>query len=138
MTYLKAFVAGFVSTLVFHQGVLAILHAMGAFPRPAWSMAKTAPLGVPSVISGAFWGGLWAIVLWLVIARLAGPAYWLTAMVFGAFVLSAVALFVVMPLKGMPMAGGWNPKLIAGALILNGTWGLGVALLMRLMGRLRG
>jgi hypothetical protein len=46
-----------------------------------------------------------------------------------------VVLFVVMPLKGMPMAGGFDPKLIAGALLLNGAWGLGVVGLMRLYGQ---
>jgi hypothetical protein len=44
-------------------------------------------------------------------------------------------LFLVFPLKDMPMAGGWDPKLIVGALILNGAWGVGMALLMRLMHR---
>jgi hypothetical protein len=38
-----------------------------------------------------------------------------------------------MPLKGMPIAGGWDPKLIVGALILNGAWGVGMALLLRAM-----
>jgi hypothetical protein len=62
--------------------------------------------------------------------------YWTLALVLGALGPSIVALFVVFPLKGMPVAGGWDPKIIVGALILNGAWGLGVALLMRLMLRL--
>jgi hypothetical protein len=41
-----------------------------------------------------------------------------------------------MPIKGMGFAGGWNSKLIVGALLLNGAWGIGVALLMRLLNRL--
>jgi hypothetical protein len=41
-------------------------------------------------------------------------------------------LFIVFPLKGMPVAGGCDAKLILGALILNGAWGVGVALFMRL------
>jgi len=36
----------------------------------------------------------------------------------------------------MPMAGGWDPRLIIGALILNGAWGLGVALFIRLLARI--
>jgi hypothetical protein len=40
------------------------------------------------------------------------------------------------PLKAMPMAGGWDPRLIIGALILNGAWGLGVALFIRLLARI--
>ena len=49
----------------------------------------------------------------------------------GALLPSIVALFVVMPLKGMPAAGGWSPAIIAGALLLNGAWGIGLALFMR-------
>jgi hypothetical protein len=40
-----------------------------------------------------------------------------------------------MPIKGMGLAGGWDPKIIVGALLLNGAWGLGAALLMRLLNR---
>jgi hypothetical protein len=133
MTWIKAFLAGFLSTLVFHQGTLAILHAAGATKRSPYSMAHTAPLGVPAVLSLAFWGGLWGILLWLTIARFQGTGrYWLLAAVIGAIAPSLVALFLVFPLKGQPVAGGGKADVIAGALILNGMWGLGVALLMRL------
>ena len=43
MEYLKVFLAGFVSTLVFHQGALAALHTAGLWPKPAFAMAPTAP-----------------------------------------------------------------------------------------------
>lgn len=132
MSTLKAFLAGFLSTLVFHQGVLALMWAAGASPRRPFAMAPVGPLHVPSVVSLAFWGGIWGIVLWLVVRRLVGASYWWTSLLFGAVAPSLVALLVVMPLKGMPVAGGGKPALIVGALILNGAWGIGVALLMRL------
>jgi hypothetical protein len=53
--------------------------------------------------------------------------------VIGAIGPSAVALFIVFPLKGLPVAGGWDPKLLGTAPLLNGAWGLGLALLMRLL-----
>lgn len=136
MEMIKAFIAGFVSTLVFHQGALAVLYAAGMSPKAPFAMTATAPFHVPAVISLAFWGGLWGIVLWLAIRGAPDLRYWTLAAVLGALGPSIVALFVVFPLKGMPMAGGWDPKIIVGALILNGAWGLGVALLMRLMTRL--
>ena len=65
-TAVVAFAAGFVSVLVFHQGVWALYGAAGKAPGPAWNMAAVPPLGVPMVISSAFWGGVWGIVLaWL-------------------------------------------------------------------------
>lgn len=135
MTYFKAFLAGFLSTLLFHQGLLAILHAAGATPRTAFSLAPTAPLNVPAVFSLAFWGGIWGIILWLLIARSGGATYWLLALLLGAILPSIVALFVVMPLKGLPVAGGWKAQVVVGALILNGAWGIGTALFMRLFQR---
>lgn len=139
MIWFKAFLAGFFSTLIFHQGTLAILHASGATPRAPYSMNATPPLGVPAVLSLAFWGGLWGIVLWLLIARFRGSAsYWLLAIIVGAIAPSLVALFVVLPLKGQPAGGGGKPSLIVGALILNGMWGLGVAVFMRLFGAWQG
>ena len=136
MVYVKAFIAGFLATLLFHQGLLALLHAGGISPRAAFDMTAVGPLAIPSVLSLAFWGGLWGIVLWLAIATVSGPAYWLRALVIGAIAPSVVALFIVFPLKGLPMAGGWDPKIMVGALLLNGAWGIGVALFMRLFARL--
>jgi hypothetical protein len=132
MNYLKAFIAGFVSTLVFHQGVLCLLYTGGFSPRAPWNMTPVPPLHAPAVISLAFWGGVWGIVLWVLIGASGGGAYWIKALVIGALGPSLVAWFVVMPMKGMGLAGGWDPKIIVGALLLNGAWGLGVALLMRL------
>ena len=134
MTYLKAFLAGFLSTLVFHQGALAILHGAGATPRKPWVMSPVPPLGIPSVLSLALWGGVWGIALWLMIRRSSGPRHWLLAVFLGAVLPTLVAFFVVFPLKGLPVGGGWKPDLIVGALPLNGAWGLGVAALMRLFG----
>jgi hypothetical protein len=135
--YLKAFAAGFISTLVFHQGVLALLWAAGVFPRAPFNLTPVPPLGVPAVVSLAFWGGVWGIVLWELIRRTSGAKHWTLALIIGALGPSLVAWFVVMPLKGMAPAGGFDPKIIVGALLLNGAWGLGVALLMRVFERLR-
>jgi hypothetical protein len=133
MKLVKWFLAGFSATLVFHQGLLGLLHVAGVSPMAPFNMAATAPLGVPQVISLAFWGGIWALALAALIESLPPPRRWLAWIVAGAIGPSAVALFVVFPLKGMPMAGGWDPKLIVGALLLNGAWGLGCAVFLRLM-----
>ncbi|MGQ0562247.1 MAG: hypothetical protein ACT443_10270 [Gemmatimonadota bacterium] len=126
---LLAFVAGFLATLIFHQGGLALLNATGLTDRAPFGMAPAEPFGVPQTLSLAFWGGLWGIVLALVMGA---KVRYGRAMLFGALAPSAVALFVVAPLKGMPVAGGWDPQVIVGALILNGLWGLGTAVFLRL------
>ena len=37
--------------------------------------------------------------------------------------------FCVSRSGGLPVGGGWKPDLVVGALLLNGAWGAGVALL---------
>jgi hypothetical protein len=131
--FAKGFLAGFLSTLVFHQGLLALLFAAGLTPRKPWATTPTPPLGVPAVLSLAFFGGLWGILLWEILRRKTGAALWVGSAVLGALLPTLVAFFVVFPLRGQPVAGGWKPDIVAGALLLNGVWGLGVAAFMRLL-----
>lgn len=127
MPIVLAFVAGFLATLIFHQGALGVLHLAGVVPVAPYGMAPTEPLGVPQVISLAFWGGVWGVVLLWPLRRRTGAAYWLGWLVLGAIGPSAVALGVVFPLKGQSVALAIVPV----ALLLNGIWGLGTALLLR-------
>src|SRR5262249_45755596 len=113
-----------------------VLYASGATTRAPYSFDPTSPLHVPQVISLAFWGGLWGILLWLVLRTARSSSqYWLWALILGALGPSAVALFVVFPMKGLPFAGGWQAAILIGAFLLNGAWGFGVALFMRLFNR---
>ena len=126
MKYVLPFAAGFVATLLFHQGLIALLHAFGVVPFGAWSMAATWPLGVPKVISLAFWAGLWGVVLAIPLRRRRGVQWWVGWALLGAIGPTAAALLVVFPLKGWTVTGG---AIVLGAL-LNGFWGLGTALLL--------
>ena len=49
------------STLVFHQGMLAILHEGGLTTRAPYVATPTWPLHVPAFVSLAFCGGVWAL-----------------------------------------------------------------------------
>jgi hypothetical protein len=131
-----AFVAGFLAVLAFHQPVFALLHAAGLIPAAAYSVRPVPPFGVPEVLSAAFWGGVWGIVFALVEPRFPrGPGYWVAAALFGGVALTAVFWFVAAPLKGLPVAGGWQAGPWVGGLLVNGAWGLGTALLLRLVAR---
>jgi hypothetical protein len=92
-------------------------------------MQATQPLGVPAVLSLSFWGGVWGILFVAVEKRFPqGAVYWLCAFAFGALGPTLVAWFVVAPIKGLPLAGGWQlPRMITG-LLINGAWGVGTAL----------
>lgn len=129
MVWLKAFIAGLLATLVFHQGLFAVFYLFGAVPVAPYNFTPVPPLGVPSVLSLAFFGGLWGIALWALAGRLVGAGYWLVHIGVGAVAPTAVAMLVVFPMKELSVsAQTW-----IGGLILNGFWGLGVAVFMVLL-----
>jgi hypothetical protein len=129
--YLQGFIGGFLATLIFHQGVLALLHLAAGAPAP-YDLSTVPPLGVPKVLSLAFWGGVWGAALWALLGNRGGARHWVGWIVAGALGPSVVALLVVFPLKGLAFAAGGDIKTWVAALILNGAWGLGVALYLRL------
>lgn len=133
---IAAFIAGFVSVLIFHQGVWAMFAAAGKTPAPAWDMKSTPPLGVPQVISAALWGGVWGVVLALSMPYFIPKlGYWMTCIVVGGLATSLVALFIVFPMKGRPFAAGWNPAVWIFALLVNAAWGFGFGLLLPMIRR---
>ena len=126
-----AFAAGFVSTLVFHQCVIALLHAVSIAPKPAWPMQAVPPFGIPAVISLAFWGGVWGVIMMPMIAGRRGASFWTAAILFGAIFPTLVAWFIVAPIKHQPIAGGWKPHSMMIGPIVNAAWGFGTALIYR-------
>ena len=135
---LVAFAAGFLSVLLFHQGMLALLHAKGLTPLAPYPTQPTQPFGILRIWSLAFWGGVWGMGFAVFAPRFRqSTRSWGTALLFGALGPTLVNWFVVMPLKGQPLGGGWQPAGIATGLILNGVWGVGTALLFRVFAHSR-
>jgi hypothetical protein len=132
---LVGFVAGALAVLIFHQGAAALLHSLGFTPRAPYNMQATQPLGVPQLWSITFWGALWGVLLAASFARLEGGRLLAASLVFGAVLPTLVAWFVVAPLKGQPMAGGFAPMTMAIGPIVNGAWGLGTGIGLALFGR---
>jgi len=123
-----AFASGFIAVLVFHQGMLDILGAVGLTARTPFPNAATWPLGLPQIWSAAFWGGLWGLVLVAVHRRFPkGAAYWGTVLLFGALGPTLVNWFVVAPLHGAPLAAGGDPAAMLTGLLVNAAWGVGAA-----------
>jgi hypothetical protein len=66
-----------------------------------------------------------------------GGGYWLTAFLFGAIFPTLVALLIVLPLKGRPIGGGWQPALLITAFLINGVWGVGTAWFLKVLSGVR-
>jgi len=127
-TVVFGFLAGALAVPLFHQVMLAILYASHFVARAPFALQPTKPLGLPAVVSLTFWGGVWGIIFAMVGSR-RGYAF---AVLFGAIFPTVVAWFVVLPLKGIPASGGWAPRGVATALLVNGAWGLGTAVFLRI------
>jgi hypothetical protein len=130
------FIAGALAVVTFHQGAVALLNALGAMSNNVYSMRPVPPLGVPQVVSQAFWGGVWGIAFAAMAPRLrSGASYWLAALILGALVLPLVGWFIVAPLKGQPVAAGWVPSRMLLSVLINGAWGVGTAVIFAFLSR---
>ncbi len=131
---LSGFIAGFLSTMIFHQLMLALLWGIGLAPSKPFSMEATHPFGLPAVVSLSFWGGIWGVLYVLIHGSFPVLGnYWVIAFLFGAIFPSLVALLVVYPLKGRPIGGGWNPKLLFVVFLINGAWGIGTGVFLKVL-----
>jgi hypothetical protein len=133
---LLGFAAAAVSVLTFHQGTWSLLHAAGLMPPAPYPTDPVPPLGVPRIADFCFWAGLYGAAFGLALPRLPRAPMWLLGL--GLGLLAALVLwFVVAPLKGQPVAGGFVPvRMLIGTLI-HGVWGIGVGLILALIMRRR-
>jgi hypothetical protein len=125
------FVAGAISVLTFHQGMWALLYAIGSMPRPPYPTNPVAPFSVPLIVDLCFWGGLYGVVFGLLRPRFTLPL-WLGGLVMG-IIAALVSMFIVAPIKGMPIANGWMVWPIARSFLINGCWGVGVSVILPLL-----
>ena len=123
------FLAGALAVAVFHQGMVVVLSQVGLIQSQVYAMRGVPPFGVPTIVNQMFWGGLWGLLFAALADRL--PPWPLLLLGFGFGVLGPVlaSWFVVAPLKGNPIAAGWVPQRMLASILINGCWGIGLALL---------
>ena len=125
------FFAGALSHLIFQGGLGSILYAAHLVPALPWSLAPVPPLGVPRSVSLAFWAGLWGLVYALLEPRLTILfGWWVGGLVFGIAPL-LVYWFVVLPLKGAGIGGGFHLAMVPIEVAFHGIFGIGLAIIFR-------
>jgi hypothetical protein len=130
MRAVLGFIAGAISVLVFHQGAWALFYLGGLMPPP-YPTTPIPPWGVPQIIDFCFWGGLYGVAYGFAVQRLLVPA-WFSGLLLGV-IASLVFWFVVLPLKGEPVAGGWAWQSMIVVLVIQAVWGVGVGLILSLL-----
>ncbi len=139
-TVLIGFVAGALGVAIFHQAGFWIANELGYTKVPLYNLRPVPPWGVPTIVSQAFWGGLWGIVAAFLVPRLPRPLNGIVGWVlFAAVIVALVNWLVVLPMKGLPQGGGWRmPGLVVLPLVY-AFWGFGMWLIaMVLRGGTRG
>ncbi len=127
---IAGFIAGALGVLIVMQLAWLILYMVGILPIAPFPMNATRPLGVPQIISMAFWGGLWGVVYALFADRAAGGRpEWMLGVMLGVAA-SLVQFFIVPLIAGGAMAGGGSVGFIVVVLVLNGIWGIGTVMIL--------
>jgi hypothetical protein len=127
---LVGFVAGALAVLIFHQIVVLLLGFVGMARGAPWSFAAMPPFGVPRLINSMFWGGLWGIVYALIADRLPRQwPLWLAGFVFGLVGPVLVGWTIVAAIKGNALFAGFVPMRMLTSILINGAFGIGVALI---------
>jgi hypothetical protein len=138
-TVLIGFIAGAVSVVIFHQPGFWIANELGYARASLYSGRPLPPWGVPTILSQAFWAGLWGIAAAFLMPRLprplSGALGWI---LFAGIVVTLVNWFIVLPIKGQPVGNGFRmPGLIVLPLVY-ALWGFGMWLIAWLARRALG
>lgn len=134
---LLGFLAAAVAVLVFQQGSWTVLHLAGLMPPP-YPTVPIPPYGLPLIANLCFWGGVWGAAFGLLPTRV--TRRWLLAGA-GLGIATVIGSVLLVPaIKGAPLSSivdGLNARRLAIALLLNVPFGIGTAMILRLLlGRL--
>jgi hypothetical protein len=133
-TVFVGFVAGALGVLIFHQLGFWIANELGYARAPLYNLRPVPPWGVPTILSMAFWGGLWGIAAAFLVPRLPGVLSGLLGWVlFAAIVVTLINWFIVFPIKGAPMGGGFRMPGLAVVPLVYALWGVSMWLIARLL-----
>jgi len=109
---LLGFAAGALSHVIFQGGLSVAYYAANLTPGVLWTLKPIPPFGVPGTLNYAFWAGLWGVAYGLLEPQLTARLGRLQGgLVFGVAAL-LVFWFVVPPLKGTAIAGGFDPAMM--------------------------
>ena len=93
--YIKALIAGLLSIIVFHQGLLWGLNQLDIVEATPWSLASVGGFGMPVLAWLCIWGAVWGVVLWPLIRNAQSAGYYVGAILLSAILPTLVAFSLV-------------------------------------------
>lgn len=127
----SAWVAGFLSVLVFHQGTQALALLLGLTARVPYATHSVAPLGMPQLFVLSFWGGVLAMLLWPLLAPpRRRPA---RALLLGAAIPTLLAWLFAPDALSLGLSASAGLRTWLAVVLCNAAWGLGTLVFMRLL-----
>lgn len=133
---LMGFIAGALAVLVFHQGMVLILHLMKQVPNFPWNTGtfRGGPIPVPVIVNQMFWGGLWGIGFAAVAGMIPVAHNILRGVVYGLLGPALLGNGILVPLfKGGPFLWGFQPARIIISALIASAFGAGIAVFYRLL-----
>lgn len=139
---LLGFIAAAIAVITVHQVIVYLLAAYKFLPASsvAWSMRPVPPWGVPQLVNGMFWGGLWGALFAAVWPKLPGGAMWLRGLIFGLLVAVFSNWLLVPLIKGTLFKvpnqlffGGFDPGRMLATLAIMAGFGATLGLIYGLM-----
>lgn len=136
LSFVKAFIAGLIAMLAFHQGGLWLLDWADVITTRFWDTRPLWETRVPMVAWLALWGGFWGPILWALTRNAEAAGYYVGALLVGAVLLTLVMLglnvWLPADVFGVDLKV-LDYETVGSVLAVNAAYGLGVAILMRVL-----
>jgi hypothetical protein len=135
---LLGFVAGALAVLVFHQGMVLILHLMKQVPNFPWNMStfRGGPIPIPVIVNQMFWGGLWGIGFAVLGGLIPIAHNILRGVVYGLLSSFLLGNGILVPFfKKTPYFWNFDPTRMLISALIAGAFGAGIAVFYRLLTR---
>lgn len=134
------FIAAAIAVVTVHQGIVWLLAQLQVIKAQPWGLSVVPPYGVPQIVNGMFWGGLWGALFAVVNDKLPGSAMWIKGLIYGWIIL-VVSNWVLLPLikgqvfgqSGQVLFAGSDPKSMLAGLCILGGFGLALGLIYGLL-----
>jgi hypothetical protein len=137
------FIAGAITVVIAHEGIIYLLGMAGYIPNRAWSMTPAIPpWGVPRLVNNIFWGALWGGLFGLIYSALPGGMSWLKGLIYGLLIV-VLSNWILLPLiKGrvfgqdnQVLFSNYDPRRMLITVAIVGGFGLGLGIIYGLIAR---